>query len=220
MRCKQRVLIAALAIVAFSSVSISSAQASSTFTAPGAPAGETTTTKILKDGTGKTSHQVFDLGNSGSTVSMTCEAIEGTGHIIGPQNSEITLITPALSGCQVAGQPLAVTNTGCDFRFTASGEVHIVSEAGKECSHGKQPIIYTFPGCKFEIGAQTINGIAYHNLADGTITVERNNLQYTYNAIGAACEYGTLNNGTWTTGNFILTGERPTGTMVELKWDS
>ena len=232
MRRKMNVLAAALAVVAFSGILVSSALASGTFTAPGAGAVETTTTKILKDGTGKTSHQVFDLGTSNGSVivSMTCEELTGTGHLIGPANEEFTLIRPGLGGCTAGGQALAVSNLGCNFRFKANGELHIVNDGANICAHGKQPIMYEFPGCKFEIGAQTLNGIKYHNLnAAGTtvgsgegskITVERSGIQYTYNAVGAACNFGTTNNGNWTTGNFILEGQRPAGTAVELRWDS
>ena len=227
-------LLAALAVTAFGALT-SAAQATQ-FTAPGAAAGATTTLDITTDGTGKTSHQVFVIGNAAgtSTVSFTCEAIIAGpehSHIIGPANEDVT-ITPAWSGCNAAGQAVTITNTGCIFTFTANGELHITNDTAKVCAHGggNSPIELVFAGCKIEVGAQTLKGIKYHNLnAAGTtvgsnegtkVTVEPVVSGITYNAAGANCNYGTTSNGSFTTGNTIVTGTRPAGTVVDVRWDS
>jgi hypothetical protein len=224
-------LLAALAVTAFGVFAASAAQAAQ-FTAPLAGAGATTTIKPAKDGTGKTSHHVFDIGNTATTsnVSFTCEEITGTGTAVGPASEEVLFTTPGYNTCNAGGQAVTVQNTGCNFRFTASGLLHIVSEAGHNCAHGAEPIDITFAGCKVEVGAQTIEGIKYHNLnAAGTtvgsgegskVTIEPViNTKIVYNAKGANCEYGTTSNGTYTTGNTIVTGERE-GKAVEVRWDA
>ncbi len=54
-------LLAALAVTALGALSASAAQAATLATFTGAGAGATTEFTILKDGTGKTAHQVFDI---------------------------------------------------------------------------------------------------------------------------------------------------------------
>ena len=203
------------------------------FTAPGATSLATTTLKPSKD-TGiagaKTSHHVFEIGNEKgtSTVSITCEEITGPAHIIGPTNTEATL-TPSYSGCSAAGQAVTVTNTGCLFRFTVPGGlITVADDELKLCAHGNKPIDIAFSGCKIEVGAQPLSGIRYHNLTAGGTTVGSNEgvkvtvepvvLGITYNATGANCFYGTTNNGIYTTGNTIVSGERE-GNAVTVRWD-
>ena len=224
-------LLAALAVTAFGALA-SAAQAAQ-FTAPGAAAGATTNGDPVKDGTGKTSHHVFIVGNTAgsSTVSFTCEEILGAGHIIGPANAIVTL-KPEYKGCTTSGQAVTVTNTGCIFEFNAGGAVTVANDTGKVCKHGagNAPIDVEFTGCKVEVGAQALTGVKYHNLdAAGTtvgsglgtkVTVEPVVSGITYNAAGANCPYGTTSNGSYTTGNTIVTGTRPAGTVVEVRWDS
>ena len=208
-------LLAAVVVSAFG-VQTTATQAT-TFTDPGLE----TTLKPAKDGTGKTSHHVFIIGNAGgtSTVSFTCEEITGPGHIIGPESSEVT-ITPAYSGCTTAGQAVTVTNTGCLFKFTANGEVHVANDESKVCKHGagNSPIDIAFTNCNVEVGAQTLKGIKYTQVGQ-TVTVEPSVTGITYNSEGAACPYGTTSNGTYKTGNTIVSGERG-GVAVEVKWDA
>ena len=202
------------------------------FTAPGAGAGVTTTAKISKDGTGKTSHHVLIIGTAVSFVAFTCEEITGPGHFIGPSPFEVTFILFVLHNCNAAGQAVTVTNTGCNVTFTANGEVHIGNSGAKVCKHGagNSPIDIEFAGCKVEIGAQTLKGVKYHNLnaagttvgsGEGTkVTVEPSITGITYNAAGANCPYGTTSNGSYTTGNTIISGTRPAGTTVQIRWDA
>jgi hypothetical protein len=223
-------LLTALAVTAFSAPVASVAQASPKFTSVSAGAAETTTLFPAKDGTGKTSHHMFDFENFPvtSSVSVTCEEITSTGTMVGSEKTEILFVTPAYKGCTAAGQVATVTNTGCNFNFKANGEMQILNESGKECAHGKAPIDIEFTGCKVEIGTQNLAGVKYHNLNTAGTTVKSNEgskvtiqpaiTGITYNAKGAACEYGTTSNGTYTTGNVIVAGSRPNG-IAEVRWD-
>ncbi len=217
-------LLAVLAVTALGALSASAAQAAAKFTAPGAGAGATTEFKILKDGTGKTAHQVFDIRRADGTgvLSLTCNEIAGAGTAVGPEPTEVTVPTPAFQGpCNFAGQEVTIQNTGCNFLFTASGLLHVVNDGALGCAHGNRPIHFTnsILNCKVEWGAQTTEGVKYHNLEGGLITVEMPELQVQYNSTGAGCAYGTTTNGLFTTGNFIFEGRRG-GAKVNISWDS
>jgi hypothetical protein len=226
-------LTAVLALGAFGALVAAGASAAS-FTAEGAAAGETTTTTTLKDGTGKTAHQVLDIRKEPGVgiLSLTCNEVTGTGHIIGPSNIDGTVETPKLEGggttfpqCTLAGQSVVVENTGCNFTFTASGELHITSEffaAPNTCKYGEKPmhVNSTVLSCKVEVGEQTVKGVVFHNLVDGTLTVEANELAFNYKATGVGCPYGEKTNGQFTTGNTIVTGENAAGVMRNLTIDT
>ncbi len=234
-----RVLLAVLAVTAFGAAAASGASAAA-FTVPGASAGQETTLTTLKDGTGKTAHQVLDIRKLDGTgvLSITCNELTAHATVVGSNPADITAVTPKFEGggietaggdktdCTFAGQSVTLPNTGCNFTFTPDGTLHITSEfaaAPNTCKHGEKPIHFTnFPlNCKIEIGEQTVSGIKYHNLVDGTVTVEATNLALAYNATGAGCPYGTLGNGQITTSNFVLTGEKKgTSEMLEVKWDA
>jgi opacity protein-like surface antigen len=229
-------MLAALALAAVGALAASAAQAHTpevpaTFTSAAAK----TTLTTLPDGSGKTTHQVFDIKKSDGTgtLPITCNSASGTGTLEGTQTTEALGKTPGFGGgCTFLGQSVTVTNTGCDFKFTADGTLHIVNDGALECAHGKQPIEFQTAApleCKVEVGAQTLNGIKYHNLdAAGTtvetngqtITIEATNIGgITYNATGKDCPYGTTHNGEFTTGNAIITGdEHGTSTMTNISW--
>jgi hypothetical protein len=194
-----------------------------------------TTLTVLPDGSGKTAHWVFDIKKADGTgvLPLTCNSVTGTGTLEGTETTDVTVKTLQIGGgCLFLGQSITVTNTGCDFTYTADGTLHIVNDGALECAHGKQPIEYQTAApleCKIEIGAQTLNGVKYHNLdAAGketatngqTVTVEATNIGgVTYNATGKDCPYGTTHNGELTTSNFILTGDvHGTSTMTNISW--
>jgi hypothetical protein len=239
-------LLAALAVTAFTALAASAAQAAS-FTVPGAGATEKTTLTVVKDGTGKTAHQVFDISKTDGTgvVTFTCEEIHGTGTVVGSAPPEAIITTPVFTTttavenkCEVVGQPeVKVTNTGCDLTFTPAGEVKIVSEPTHNCAHslgssheaGKEPITVQAPGlgCTAEVGAQKVVGnVTYHNVVEGngSITVETppiaTPLGLTYNSFGVGCPYGTTTNGKYTTGHAIVEGFTEAGAQREIKWDA
>ncbi len=172
-----------------------------------------TTLTMAKDGLGKTAHQVFDIrkADGSGVLSLTCEEIAGDATAEGPEVEDLAFQTPALQGtCNFAGQFITVQNTGCNFTLAASGLLHIVDDGANNCEHGQKSIHYenTNLNCKVEIAAQTISGVKFHNLEDGTITVEQPNLAFSYNASGSGCPYGTTSNGQATTGNFLIKGEK------------
>jgi hypothetical protein len=239
-------LLAVLVMTAFSALAASAAQAAS-FTVPGASATEKTTLKLIKDGTGKTAHQVLDISKSDGSgvVTFTCEELTGSGAVVGSAPAEAVITTPAFTTtgnpenkCEVVGQPeVKTTNTGCDLTFTPAGEVKIVSEPGHNCAHsvgssheaGKEPITMQAPGlgCTLEIGAQTLVGnVTYHNVVEGkgSITVQTpptaTPLGLIYNAYGVGCPYGTTTNGKYTTGNAIVEGFTEAAAQREIKWDA
>ncbi len=183
-----------------------------------------TTLTLVKDGTGKAAHQVFEIRNAAGTVQrqLTCNEISTDGTLDGTGAESIAFSTPLLQGnCQLIGQEVTVQNTGCDFTYTAgSPQLHIVDDGANRCEHGQQPIHFETTNCKVEIGKQAIEGLKYNNLPDGTITVEASSPAFTYKATGADCPFGTTSNGLFTTGNIIVTGEEEgTGEMVDLEWD-
>ena len=225
-------ILAALAVAALGAVMASAAQAAPKFTVPGAAENAETTLTVLKDGTTKTAHQVFDIWNSKmeEEKTITCNEATGDATVKGASQTAILSITPGFSGsCQFLGQEVTVENKGCNFEFTALGLLHIRSEsevAGKKCKHGESPIVFQTKApleCKVEVAEQTVEGITYHNLADGTITLnvpEAGAAKLTYNATGKDCPFGTLSNGNFTTGNVIITGEKKgTTEMVNISWD-
>ncbi len=216
-------LLAALAVTALGALSASAAQAAR-FTAPGAAAGQTTEFKILKDGTGKTAHQVFDIRKADGTgvLSITCNEAAGTGTGVGPEPTEVTVPTLAFQGaCNFAGQEVEVKNTGCNFIFTAKGLLHIVNDGENVCAPGSKPLHFTNTvlNCKVEVGAQTIEGVKYHNIEGNLVTIEALELAVAYTASGSGCEYGPTKNGLFTTGNAIVEGRRG-GVKVNVAWDS
>ncbi len=229
-----RIISLAVAVTVLGAAIASGAQAAEV-TVEGAEEAKETTLTILRDGQGKTAHQVLDISKADGTgvLSLTCNEVTGDATVVGKSFTDFTVVTPIFEGggaatgadvtdCTFGGQTVKVENTGCNFTFTAgSPQLHIVSQAGKECKHGKQPIELSFGGsCKVEIAQQTIEGVKYHNLADGTVTVEMANLgEIEYSATGLMCPYGTTSNGILTTGNVILTAEKKgTTDMLNLKW--
>jgi hypothetical protein len=223
-------LLAALAVAALGALAASASAAE--FTAEGS--GETTLT-VLPDGTGKTAHHVFDIrkGPNEGVLSITCNESTGDATVFGSSFTQAT-ITPhwgkTVAGvfkteCNFAGQEVEINTGACEFLYTADGTIHIQTDTNLvgECKHGKQPITFnnTTLNCHVEWAEQTITGVKYHNIGGGLITVEANELAVQYNATGVGCPYGTLNNGLFTTGNTILTGEKKgTNEMVNLAWDA
>jgi hypothetical protein len=211
------------------------AQAVPTFTTVG---GGNATLKVLPDGVvpGKTSHQVFDIRRADGTGSLpiACEKPTGEGTVSGESYTDITTKTSKFNGCTFLGQAVTVTNTGCDFTFTADGTLHIIDETPLECEHGKKAVHYQTAApleCRVEVGKQTVTGIKYHNL-DSTgktvgsnegemVTVEAKEIVVEYQATGKDCPYGTTKNGLFTTGSAILTGqEDPGSAMLKVRWDA
>jgi hypothetical protein len=216
-------VLAAFAVAALGALTASAAQAEPTFT-NNAEGEAQITYKIKPDGTGKTAHVVLEIKKADGTglLSMTCNELAGDATVAANERNDATFVTPEIKGgCVFAGQPTTVQNTGCNFTFTANNQIHLENESALNiCEVGQKPIHFSMINCKVEIGGQTLNGINYHNMAGGKITVEVKELAFEYYASGTACPYGTTKNGSLTTANFILEGtKKGTEELVEISWD-
>jgi hypothetical protein len=235
---------AAMALAAFS-VLAQAAQAAPKFTAPGVGAAAETTITLQPDeaaGT-KTAHHVFDIKGPPPTeevLSITCNELTGDGVVKGESTESVT-ITPHYgktnekgvfeTKCNFAGQEVEVSTGACDYNVTASGLLHVETDKNLtgECKIGANPIVFERLNCKVEVGAQTVEGIKFHegpergNPKKKTITLEANNLVIKYKATGTLCPFGEQTNGTYTTGNTIITGSKKGSVaeteMVGIAWD-
>jgi hypothetical protein len=223
-----KVLIAAaLALVACGAFSASSAQAADELHCSVSPC----RFRGKQAGTGTTGHQVFIIENVGKTesVSFTCHEVTGEGTFSGFTTTNVIISIIEYHKCTVNGSPgVTVDMNGCSYKFTATAagttdgdQLHV------ECPVGKK-IQYTIPeiGCTFEIGPQTLNGVGYHTLGttpnrEITVTIKSTtNIAVTRNAGCAALIKAEALIGTYTTGNWIMTGESDDGnqTMADLWW--
>lgn len=228
---------AAFALAAFGSFAV--AAHATTFTAPGAGPEGVTTIVSEKDSAnptggqtqGQTAHQVFDIRKADGTgvLSITCnEAFATNASATGEEASTVSSTidfrgSSTNANCTFAGQSVTVNSGKCGFIFSAAGHVTIQNDGGT-CAPGSSPIVFENPvlGCKVEVGAQTIEGVKYHNISVGgvgAVTLEANGLNLGYKASGVGCPYGETNNGLYTTGNAIIKGERG-GSIVAVSWDA
>jgi len=61
---------------------------------------------------------------------ITCPSFTATGTLSEAKTKEITL-TPTYKNCKVGSHPAIFDFTGCDYTFTASGEVHLECPTGE-----------------------------------------------------------------------------------------
>jgi hypothetical protein len=111
---------------------------------------------------------------------------------------------------------------GCDYRFSAAGTVKI------ECPETKRIRLETrTTGCVYEVGPQTLSGVAYSTIGaspnrDVTVSVNVTGIAVTVVGTRATCliapsSSGDTLEGTYTTGNTIVTAEtgNGSGTMAD-----
>jgi hypothetical protein len=199
-------LAAAMALMAFSAVSASGAQAAE-FHCSVSPCQLTP----LSDGTAKNSHHVFIVTQGAVSAATTCNSITGSSSISGNTTKEVTFSNIIYEGCNVAGEPSTVETGKCDYQFTSDGTVHI-----KACEGGAIKIVVTATGCTFTIGEQTAGGITYTPIGTSPkreVTVSTNVTGITGTA-NDSCTNLKINpgaiTGDYTTGNTRLTGESGT----------
>ncbi len=211
-------LLVSMAVAAMSAVTASAASAAPLFNSEIA----STTITGQTDGTGKTGHQVFDA--AGGTV--TCTEVDLTGTQTGTTAASVTL-TSTFGGCTFLGQAATVSMEACDFIFNANGGVDVHKDSGKtgNCKHHEQGIKISIPGCVVIVPEQTgLQKITYHNITvggKGAITAEPNVSGITYDSTGAACPKqpaGTYADGTFTTGNAIITGTNHKAEATGISW--
>jgi len=232
-------LAAALALTAFGAIA-ASAHAADEFRCSVSPCRG----KINKDGATTVAHHVFIVENAAKTeqVSFTCNELTGTGEFINGTEfllgwSRPTEDTEAYRTCSANGSPNVVVHMNdCKYRFTAGAagrpaagtedkaEVHV------ECPVGES-IEIRFPNseCVFRIGSQTLGGgttaegtgkggLGYVTAGtEVTATVNIHKIVVTVNSV-VLCEpfingAQTLE-GTYTTGNTLVTGESSAGVMA------
>jgi hypothetical protein len=214
-------MLAAMALAAFGVLGASGAQAKEFHCSV-----EPCTATLKPDGAvgSKTAHHVFIVENKvGESVSFTCEQITGEGTSSKKTAKELLIKNISYDGCSVVGgSAVTVKMNGCKYLFKAEpGTVTI-----QECETGKHIEINLETGCQFTIGAQgPLTGIAYHTSGvapNREMTVETNvkGIVTTISEGGTKAKCGitpeaTLE-GTYTTGNTIVTGETdPGGGMAE-----
>ncbi len=201
-------MLAAMAVAALSAVGASSAQAAE-FHCSVEPCRIT----VTQDGTGKTAHQVFDVNLPKQILPITCKGVHAEATMTKKTEASLTIENIQYTECEFVGRPATVSMNGCDFLFTAAGQVQV------KCPEGKQ-ITFEAEGCVVHVPAQgPLNGITYHNLPEGggkvevTTSAAVKGIQAV--ATGAGCpEVGESKTGEYTTGNTIATGEQDNAAKV------
>ncbi len=203
-----------LALVVVLSLSALAASAASASEEGHSGVSETTVTG-LPDGTLKTAHHVIDMAGT----SITCDKNILDGDMKAVAVTQLTM-TFKYEGCTFNGQKITVDPGQCEFVVTFNGGLHIASTGGGNCN--TSPIRVTGVACEVRIGTQALNGLKFHNINNKTeVTMEMAIKGISYTAEGPGCpKAGTFNDGEYTTGNTILTGEDPkTGIMVPIWWE-
>lgn len=179
---------------------------------------ESVTITMRPDGTGKTAHQVFDF----ASASLTCAGAVGEATVEGVGETFSAIETSLLvetATCSYLGQKANVSlSPNCSYVYNANGTADIKCGGGEGLTFSVPS-----PACHVFVPAQTGNlAVNYQNVgAPSEITVQPNVTGTNYTSTGAGCVVaGTFNNGTYTTGNVILTGERK-GTLeqVAISWE-
>lgn len=179
---------------------------------------ENTTVTSTADGTGKTAHHVIDAAGA----SLTCTSLSLSGTQAIKEASELKL-GATYAGCTYVGLATTVSMGGCEFVLHSSGIFEIASKAGKNCA--TEPIKWEVAGCKIEVPSQGGRELlTYKNIKPGAVTevtMEMNVTGITYKATGGSCvKTGEFSDGSYTTGNTILTGAKPGGgAMVNYSWE-
>lgn len=150
---------------------------------------------------------------------VTCKKVtaDGTTEVATP--TEITATDITYTECTtktILGTiNVTVDFKGCDYLFTASGEVHII------CPTGTGPITVAGPGCTITVGAQTVKTATYTALGAGTtrdITIHANMSNISGSASGFSCDKtGAFTTGTYT-GAVTVTGTNTVKEHVGIWW--
>lgn len=64
-------------------------------------------------------------------VTIKCPTFTGTGTLVTAKSKALTL-TPSYSNCALAGLPVTVNFTGCDYNLTSTNETHTECPAGAQ----------------------------------------------------------------------------------------
>ncbi len=169
------------------------------------------------DGTGKTAHQVVVVTNQKGTESLstTCNAVTGEASSNFKTTGEIKITNLTGESCSLNGVTGAqIVSNGCGYLLKAAGTLSISCPAGKVLEyHGFGPnCSYNFP----EQGP--LSGVSFHNLESGELTVSLSvsGIKVTTTP---ECPIKEAYEASFTTGNFVLTGETSAGVMANLWWE-
>jgi hypothetical protein len=215
---------AALVLVALGAFSAAGANAAHEFHCSVSPCKLT----AKQDGTGATGHQVFVIENLAKTEALayTCHEFGADAEISGNTSNEFTLTGIEYKICTINGSPgLTWHMNGCHYRFTGGtagatdgAETHV------ECpGSNKIQLTLNGTGCTIEIGPQTLTGAGYHTIGttpNREITVTVKNMGGVAVTAKGVCTINTNQPlvGTWTTGNFVMTGETTAGGVMTDAW--
>jgi hypothetical protein len=194
-------LLAAMAVTAVSAFSVASAQA---FTKFKNPEGGNTVIVSTPDGTvSKEHHHVF-VTEAGTLTCSTAE-FKGTISVATTASQELSIVS--YKNCDFQGVGATVTPNGCTYVLNAGGSFQI------KCPTSKV-IEVTAGSCVIKVGEQSsLSGLGYASInTSKEITFTMSVKAITYSAAGCASGNGnSKNNGEYTTGNTILTGEEDVG---------
>jgi hypothetical protein len=211
-------LVAAMAVAAFTAVNASGAQAAEEFHCSVEPCRY----RLHPDevaGT-KTAHHVFIVKNSkGESVSFTCNTLDGEGRSLTKTATELTVQNLQYTECLAnPGGKVNVRMNECDYDFAALGGAVGSSPGARveiRCPGTKHIEIEIEPEhCVFEVTPQDLKGVHYHNI--GTAGTSSTEVTVEANVPGIVVEKG-LNAGTKCgipTGSLTLTSEYTTGNTI------
>jgi hypothetical protein len=195
-------LLATMAMTAVAAFSAASAQAASTEFL-NVNSGNTTVTATPDGTTGPEKHSVLDTPPG--TITCSTVDLDGTTSVASSENQTLNF---EYTNCRFQGLPNVIKAEGCAYVLIANGTVAI------ECPTSKT-IKFEAAGCVVNIGAQSslsgasgAAGVTYANINSSTeITASPNLVSIDGTASGCASGNGAFTNGSYTTGNVILTGE-------------
>jgi hypothetical protein len=213
---------AAMALGALGAVGASGAHAAVEFHCSVEPC--TGTLKPDEVANTKTSHHVFIIENAAlsESVSFTCGALDGEVTVNTKTVASAEAKNLSYTECLVNGSgKMTVDMNGCKYNFTAAGTVTITG-----CTNAAKQIEITIASCSFDIPEQgPLSTISYHNVGispnrEVTVSANVHKIKVVATGTKATCFINpeqTLE-GTYTTGNTIVTGETEAGVMADAWW--
>lgn len=171
---------------------------------------ENTRITSAADGTGSSSHHVFDLPGMGT---MTCNTATFEGTATAAKVTSIQ-VKATYAGCSAGGVDVTFSMGDCEFSLGADGSFAITSAAGKNCST-KPILIETKKGCWAEISEQVLSGLSFTNINPSGKNEEVTMAMAVPKISGVTSilctQWGGFTTGEYETGNTILRGEEDPG---------
>ena len=181
----------AVAVVAFSAISVAQATAAANFHFESTPT-------YLKG--------VQETKNVLATKSGTvkCSVVEITSSPVIPLSIESVVFHPTYSGCTAFGQAASVSTTSCSYTLSVNENSASFGRIGTNCSVGTSIVVtVTAGGCTISVGAQAPSSflVSYTSSGAGAsreITVTFSVSVLTYTSSGGICgTAGTESVGTY-----------------------